>query len=83
MKKTYMLKSIDIQEYYLVGDVEFLGETLNNQGLELALSAKTYIQSVIPKCEGLFGKEFINVREGCYPEVDSSLLYTEDDFTLC
>jgi hypothetical protein len=33
LEKTYMLKSVGIPEYYLVGNVEFLGETWKNQGL--------------------------------------------------
>jgi hypothetical protein len=36
--------------------MEFLGKTWKNQGLELALSAKTYIQNIIPKFEGLLAK---------------------------
>jgi hypothetical protein len=56
LEKTYMLKSVGIPEYYLGGNVEFLGEAWKNQGLGLALSSKTYIQSFIPKFEGLFGK---------------------------
>jgi hypothetical protein len=63
--------------------VEFLGEASNNQGLGLALSAKTYIQNVIPKFEGLFGKEFKPIKtpmsEGYHPEVDDSPLCTEYD----
>jgi hypothetical protein len=55
LEKTYMLKSVDIPEYYLGGYVEFLREAWKNQGLGLALSAKIYIQNVIPKFEGLFG----------------------------
>jgi hypothetical protein len=43
LEKTYMLKSVGIPEYYLGGNVELLGETWKNQGLGLALSAKTYI----------------------------------------
>jgi hypothetical protein len=61
LEKTYMLKSVGIPEYYLGGNVEnveFLRESWKNQGLGLALSAKTYIQNVMPKFEGLFGKEF-------------------------
>jgi hypothetical protein len=58
LEKTYMLNCLGIPEYYLGGNVEFLGETWKNQGLGLALSAKTYIQNIIPKFEGLFGKEF-------------------------
>jgi hypothetical protein len=52
LEKTYMLKSVDIPEYYIGGNLEFLGEAWKNQGLGLALSVKTYIQKVIPKFEG-------------------------------
>jgi hypothetical protein len=30
LEKTYMLKSVGIQEYYVGGNVEFLGETWKN-----------------------------------------------------
>jgi hypothetical protein len=56
LEKTYMLKSVGIPEYYLGGNVEFLGEAWKNQGFGLALSAKTYIQNVILNFEGLFGQ---------------------------
>jgi hypothetical protein len=83
LENTYMLKSVGIPEYYLGGNVEFLGEAWNKQGLGLALSAKTYIQNVIPKFEGLFGKEFKPIKtpmgEGYHPEADDSPLCTEDD----
>jgi hypothetical protein len=62
LERTYMLKSAGILEYYLGGNVDFLGETWKNQGLRLALSTKTYIQNVIPKFEGLFGKEFKPIK---------------------
>jgi hypothetical protein len=32
LEKTYMLKSVGILEYYLGGNVEFLGEAWKNQG---------------------------------------------------
>jgi hypothetical protein len=35
---------------------------MENQGLGLALSAKTNIQNVTPKFEGLFGKEFKPIK---------------------
>jgi hypothetical protein len=83
LEKTYMLKTVGIPEYYSGGNVEFLGEACKNQGLGLALSAKTYIQNIIPKFEGLFGKEFKPIKtpmsEGYHPEVDDSPLCTEDD----
>jgi hypothetical protein len=75
-----MLKNVDIPENYLGGNVKSLGETWKNQGLGLAISAKTYIQNFIPKFEGLFGKEFKPIktpmREAYHPEVDDSALYT-------
>jgi hypothetical protein len=64
-------------------NVEFLGEAWKNQGLVLVLSVKTYIQIVIPKFEGLFGKEFKAIKrpmsEAYHPEVDDFPLCTEDD----
>jgi hypothetical protein len=42
-EKTYMLNSLGIPEYYLGGNVELLREACNNQDLQLALSANTYI----------------------------------------
>jgi hypothetical protein len=83
MEKTYMLKIVDITDYYLGGNVEFLGETCKNQRLGLALSAKTYIQNVIPKFEGLSGKDLKAIKthmsEGYNLEIDDSPLCTEDD----
>jgi hypothetical protein len=83
LEKTYMLKTVGISEYYLGGNVEFLGEAWKNQGLGLALSAKTYIQNSITKFEGLFAKEFKAIKtpmsEGYHHEVDDSPLCTEDD----
>jgi hypothetical protein len=52
LEMTYMLKSVGIPEYYLGGNVEFIGEAWKNQGLGLDQSAKTYIQNVMPKFEG-------------------------------
>jgi hypothetical protein len=37
LKKTCRLKSVGIPDYYLGGNVEFLGEAWKNQGLGLAL----------------------------------------------
>jgi hypothetical protein len=65
--------------------VEFLGLAWKSQGLGLDLSAKTYIQNVIPTFEGLFGKVFkpikIPMSEGYryHPEVDDSPICTGDD----
>jgi hypothetical protein len=60
-----------------------LEKAWKNQALGLSLSEKTYIQNVIPKFEGLFGKEFKPIKtpmsEGYHPEVDDSTIYTKDD----
>ena len=78
LEKIYLLKNVGIPEYYLGGNVEFLGESWKNQGLGLALSAKTYIQNVIPKFEHLFGKQFKSIKtpmsEGYHPDIDDSPL---------
>jgi hypothetical protein len=42
-KKTYMLKSVGIPEYYLGVNVELLGEAWQNQELGYAISVKAYI----------------------------------------
>jgi hypothetical protein len=41
IRKSYMLKSVDIPKYYLGGNVEFLEEAWKNQELGLALSNET------------------------------------------
>jgi predicted Ser/Thr protein kinase len=78
LERIYLLKNVGIPEYYLVRNVEFLGETWKNQVLELAISAKTYIQNVIPKFEGLFSKEGKSIKtpmsKGYHPEVYDSPL---------
>jgi hypothetical protein len=63
--------------------VEFRGKAWKNQGLGFALFAKIYIQNVIPRFEGLIGKEFKVIKtpmsEGWHPEFDDSPLCNEDD----
>jgi hypothetical protein len=83
LEKTYMLKSMGVPEYYLGGNVEFLGEVWKNQGLSSAIYAKTYMLNVITKFKGILGNEFKPIKtpmsEGYHPEVDDSHLCTEDD----
>jgi Reverse transcriptase (RNA-dependent DNA polymerase) len=83
LEKIYVLKSVGIPEYYLGGNVEILGDAWKSHGLGLAISAKTYIQNVIPKFESLFGKELKPVKtpmsEGYHPEVDNTPLCTDED----
>jgi hypothetical protein len=62
LEKIYLLKNAGIPEYYLGGNVEFLLDSWKKQGLGLAISARTYIQNVIPKFEDLFGKELNSIK---------------------
>jgi hypothetical protein len=83
LEKIYLLKNVDIPEYYLGGNVEFLSDAWKNQGLGLAISSRTYIKNVIPKFENLSGKELKPIKtptsEGHHPEVDNTPLCTEKD----
>jgi hypothetical protein len=56
------LKSIGFSEYYLGGNVEFLSDSWKIPGLDLAISAKTYIQNVVSKLGNLFGKELKSIK---------------------
>jgi Reverse transcriptase (RNA-dependent DNA polymerase) len=62
LEKIYMWKGVGIPHYYLGGNVEVLGEAWKNHGLGLNLSARAYIQNVIPNFESLCGKEFKPVK---------------------
>jgi hypothetical protein len=44
-----LLKNVGIPEYYLGGIVELLRDSWKHFGLGLAISARTYIQNVIPR----------------------------------
>mgnify|MGYP006173964221 CR=1 FL=1 len=83
LEKIYVLKSVGIPEYYLGGNVEILGDTWKNQGLGLAISAKTYIQNVKLKFEILFDKELKPVKtpmsEGYHLDIDDTPPCTDDD----
>jgi hypothetical protein len=71
LENTYMLKSVGIPEYYLGGNVEFLGEAWKNQGLGLALSEKSYIQNVIPNLKVFLARSFSPSR---HPLVKDTIL---------
>jgi hypothetical protein len=83
LEKIYLLKNVGIPEYYLGGNVEFLGDAWKNQGLGFSISARTYIQNIIPKFENLFGKEKKSIKtpmsEGYHPEIDDTPLCTDVD----
>jgi hypothetical protein len=86
------LKNVGIPEYYLGGNVEFLGVLLNNQRLGIAISARTDIKNVVPKFESIFGKVLKAIMtpmsEGYYPKIDDTPMCTEQDsakyrFIIC
>ena len=86
LKEQYTLKGVGIPEYYLGGNVEYLDEHWTKDGINIAFSARTYINNVIPKFEKLIGKEFKNVKtpmaENCHPELDDSPLLSSNDSAL-
>jgi Reverse transcriptase (RNA-dependent DNA polymerase) len=81
--KIYLLKNVGIPEYYLGGNMEFLGDAWKNQGLGLANSVRTYIQNVVSKFENLIGKELKPIKtpmsEEYHLEVNDTPLCTEED----
>ena len=83
LKKVYILKGVGIPEYYLGGNVEMLDEHWKSDSVGLAMSARTYIENVIPKFETLFGHEFKKEKtpmiENFHPEIDDSPLCSPDD----
>ena len=60
-----------IPAYYLGGDVEQMDEHWSKESIFVGLSARTYIEIVIPKFEELFGREIRKykapMKEKCHP----------------
>ena len=83
LEKINLLKNVGIPEYYLGGNEESLGDLWKNQGLGLAISARTYIQYFIPKSESFLGKELKPIKklmsEGHHPEVNDTPICTQKD----
>ncbi len=78
LKRDYILKGIGTPEYYLGGDVIDLDRTWVSEGVNTALSARTYAKNVVDKYEKLFNeslREFKSPMEANYhPEEDDSPL---------
>jgi hypothetical protein len=49
LEKIYLLKNVGIPEYYIGGNVEFLGDSRKNQGLGLAISAFLSLRACLVK----------------------------------
>jgi hypothetical protein len=78
LKDDYVLKGIGIPEYYLGGNVDELGDEWSKDGIEWALSARTYVENVVGKLETLYSHEFRRFKtpmaETYHPELDSTPL---------
>ena len=71
------MKGIGVLEYYLGGNVDELQDSRHvNEGIVTALSARTYIESVVEKLEHLcatnFGKHKTPMSDLYHPEMDES-----------
>jgi hypothetical protein len=62
------------------------GDSWKNQGLGLAISARTYIQNFILKFESRFGNELKPIKtpmsEGNHPEIYDTSMCTEEDSAI-
>ena len=83
LQEQYVLKGVGIPEYYLGGNVDMLDEHWTQENVGMALSARTYIENVIPKFETLLGGEFkahnTPMDENLHPEMDDSPFCSQDD----
>ena len=86
-KKTYVLKGVGEPEYYLGGNVIMeLDEHWKRDGINIALSAETYIQQAIERLErilGPIGTKFDSpMIENDHPETDDTELCDAKGITL-
>ena len=76
IKKDYVSKGIGALEYYLGGNIDYLNNTWNKEGMKIGLSARTYITNVTAKMEQMFGYEMRTYKtpmsEVYHPELDDS-----------
>ena len=80
LRKDYILKGVGKPEYYLGGDVEELGSDWNEDGIQIALSAKTYIENAVEKFEkvaGTLAQHNTPMASGYHPEMDDTPLLDE------
>ncbi len=86
LMKMYTMKGVGIPEYYLGGNVEQLGEEWMKENIQVGLSARTYIENVVPKFEGLLSSEFRKFKtpmeEKYHPELDESPLCDSEQASI-
>ena len=75
LRKDYILKGVGKPEYYLGGDVEELGPDWKEDGIQLGLSAKTYIKNAVDRFEkvlGMLSQHNTPMQSGYHPEMDDT-----------
>jgi hypothetical protein len=75
-EKDYVMKGVGKPQYYLGGNIEELSTDWNQQGIKVALSARTYIKNVVTKFEKImvttFGTYNAPMDPSYHPECDES-----------
>ena len=84
LQETYVMKGIGIPEYFLGGNIERTDEHWSKHGINISLSASTYIKNMIPKFESLLGvslgkKITTPMAEGYHPELEESDLLNAEE----
>ena len=88
LETVYELKGTGSPEYFLGADIEVLDEHWQNEGVGLGISARTYIEQIVPKFEQLFNVTLRGIKtpmdKNYHPEIDASpLLGPEDASKYC
>ena len=83
IEKTYSLKGVRYQEYYLGENVKILGEEWTKDSLN-TLSSETYVKNFIPKFMKLLKKDSLRsygtpMSSTYHPEVDESAIIKDSD----
>ena len=82
LEEVYVLKGVGIPEYYLGGNLLQLSEHWSKEGHNIAFSAETYIEQVIPKYQQLLDCKFRSIKtpmdEEYHPEIDDSPLMSPE-----
>ena len=87
-KKTYVLKGVGVPEYYLGGNaITKLGKHWRQDGINLALSAETYIEQAVEQLKRVLGQQFPSsynslMLENDHPETDDTELCEAKGITL-
>ena len=79
LKECCILKGVGEPEHHLGGDVMFLGDQWQAEGVNLAFSAQTHVKNIVPKFEELFGLTMKSVKTPMSPDFEAR----DGRFTLC